>query len=303
MQFPNEAGLPRSADGSEAILGGSVGLNKILLLFKERSMRDKALAWSLYLLNAFSIFRNVYDSELSNAQLREAFLKDCELFTTYLEAYISHLSNRVTASVPLVVYFPNYDRIPPDIRREKTAKALELDQRYQILAKTFPHSPTAVSQGEWSTRWIVPVGRQMLPHLELARWVQGYAMETHKSAYRWGQDVFLFTHCPIDLHIHKRVPNLSLVESYTAAIKSPLQFGTKFDTKLVPEAQIPFSVPTHRALGDSVHIAPIATGKIRKSLLEVAVINKWMRQSQEKVASDISYITKTPIAELNRIKF
>ncbi len=303
MQFPNEVGLPRSADGSEAILGGSIGLNKILLLLKERSMHDKTLSWSLYLLNAFSIFRNVYVSDLSNTQLRDAFLKDCELFTTYLEAYISHLSNRVVASVPLVVYFPDYGRIPPDIRRERTAKALDMESRYQILAKSFPHSPTSTSQGECTTRWIVPVGRQMLPHLELARWIQGYAMESHKSAYRWGQEVFLFTHCPIDLHMHKRVPNLFLIESYTAAIKSPLQFGTKFDTKLVPEAQIPFNVATHRALGDSVHIAPIATGKTRKALLEAAVANKWMRQSQDKIASDISYITKTPIAELNRIKF
>lgn len=299
MQFPDTTNNPRSADGTEVILGGSVLINRILAMFKDRSLTDRKAEWDLYLLNAWTIVRNVYVPGMKPAQIREAFLKDCELFCTYLEAYLSCFRWAQGTRIPIVVYFPDYKKLPEDIARVPKGQNEDIFKAYLNLRKEMPSANMLLSQSMLTDRWIVHAGGGSLPHVELAAWVKNFSLGNHTSSYAWGKKVFLMTHCPVDLHIHRLIPEINLIESFTAAIKTPKEFGSK----LIKDVPIPFNYATHRAFGDSLQIHPIAQRQVRASLIEVAKERKWMTRTLETIVNDIVKVTGVTAAELNRVKF
>lgn len=308
QQFPDESKLPRSADGSEPIRGGSVALNMVLGLFVNR-VRDPHVAWKMFLLNGETLFRNVYSSELTDAQLYEAFLKDCEILLVYIEAYLSrYLPNDGSKKFQFIVYFPNYDSIPKDIQRTPSASEISLNKAYRKFTGHFPLTPTMTSYGQYTNRWVLPVGsKARMPHVDLLLWLQKMSLDTRSTFFKWGDPVFLLTSFVTDLYLYRRMDNVELIERYTGLVKTSNQFGTKLlkskERKDNPNLEIPLNIATHRAFGDDQQIAPIAMRNVRKALIEVALKNRWMIRSFESIVKDITTVTGVTAAELLKVRF
>lgn len=300
LTFPDESGFEKSQDGTDVIRGGSVGFNRILGLFKSRAMVDKKPFTTMVLINLSTVFRNNYDKSLSDKELFDACVRDMDLFLVYFEAYLAWVTRgSPPPQVPAVVYIPDYHTIPKDLLREHPPSWDMQEQAYARFVKNFPRYPTLTSRTEYTARWAVPVGRSFYPHIELARWVQGITLEGNSGSYRWGDPVCLITRNVIDLHIFRRVSSVFLLESYTAAIKTPDLFGTK----LIKSPLIPFNVATHRAFGDSIHIKPLVMRSEKKELIRLAEEHKWMQRSYETILSDVLKVANVPVSEIQRTKF
>lgn len=300
VMFPDESHMERSKDGTEPIRGGSVGWNTIFGLFKNRAASDQTPFATLFLINLETVFRNNYNKALSHKEIFDACVQDMDLFLVYFEAYLSWvLRGKTSSPIPVVLYIPNYQAIPKDLLRSHPASWELMMSAYDVFRKKFPTTNTLSSQTQFTSRWVVPVGSTTYPHIELAHWVHNAALENQSGGYTWGDPVCLITRNVIDLHITRRIRSLLLLESYTAQIKTPDQFGSK----LIKDVPIPFTVGTHRAFGDPVHIKPIVERKTKKELLELAVSHKWMTRSTDGILRDISSVTGVGIAELQRAKF
>lgn len=300
VMFPDESHMERSKDGTEPIRGGSVGWNCVFGLFKTRASVDKVPFATLFLINLETVFRNNYNKTLSAKEIADACVRDMDLFLTYLEAYLAWvLRGKTLPPIPVVLYIPNYHTIPKDLLREHPASWDHMMQAYGIFRKNFPTTKTVSSRTQFTTRWVIPVGVMTYPHIELSHWVHSTSLENQSGGYTWGDPVCLITRNVIDLHISRRIRSVVLLESFTAQIKTPDQFGTK----LVKDVPVPFTVGTHRAFGDPVHIRPLVERKTKKELLQLATTNKWMVRSTEGILRDISSVTGVSIAELQRAKF
>ena len=148
--------------------------------------------------------------------------------------------------------------------------------------------------------WGVSVGNgSMLPHIELAHWLQNKALGSQQFGYIYGQPVLMLTHCPIDLHITRRIPKISIIESYQGIIRTNREFGRKLEKG---NETIPFSIATHRAFGDPIHLKTLATRDQKKTLLDLAVKNKWMQLPAETVLRQVSSVLGIAISELTKLR-
>lgn len=302
LLFPDESGYARSEDGSEPIRpNSSVGLNRILGLFKNFASVDKTPRWGIYLLNAYTITRNILSGVKERPKLPELlklFDNEVTSFVTYSDAYESGFHRKKPIIVAL--YFPDYSKIPDTWGRPLTGEKLTVFECYQEIKKQFPNKPTTISYSQISARVAVPVGgRSMFPYEDLTAWVRNICI-TGESVLKWGDPVFLMTHCPTDLHIYRKVPWVQLVESYQGIIKLPKEFGSK----LVPgSTTIPFNATTHRLFGDSVQVKPLVTGRNRTALIELAKTKNWMMRSSDSILSDAKSIKGIDLSAFGQLKF
>lgn len=285
--FPDTAGMERSQDGSEPILGGSIAINRLL-----NHLRDTAgtgTPWRLWLINLYTLFDNLYtDLTITGAQLDTALRTEVQLLTQYIEAYASYLPGPPRRP-DIIFYAPDYAIIPTKLRREispetKTGQLRRaLDRAFQvfrttrILPQTTP-SPAVVR--------FIPVGQGSYPHRDLVRWLRAHSAQLQ---YIYDQDpVALITHCPIDLHIRRYLKQLFLLERYTGHILQPAAFGKK----LPASEDVPFNIYTHQLFGDQVHLASRIKGKLKSQLLQVAKDRTWRQRSELEILADIRRLTQ-----------
>lgn len=301
--FPDESAYPRSQDGTEPIRpNSSVGINSVLGMIKNFSAIDKRPRWGMYLINAFTMVRNIVSGKLKDGtwtkeRILIEFGNEMQSLVTYIDAYHAAFNNK--KPVPILFYIPCYDKLPIDARRTFAGEKNDVWEIFKLLASAFPPAMHEISYNQITTKWSVPVGStQLFPHEALVTAVKNIGLH-RKTEYTWGDPIFLLTHCPIDLHIYRKLP-VQLVESYQGIIKLPKEFGSK----LVPKSTtIPFTSETHRALGDTLQVKPLVTGRKRTELIEAASSKKWMSRSSEGIASDIRSIAGVTGSELSRIKF
>lgn len=300
--FPDDRDFARSEDGSEPILGGSIGLNRILLMFKNAALVDKAPQWGLYLINAATVFRNVHATwkpsgpiikDLSDGEAITLFQKDIDLYITYLTAYLASITagRSFLNPYPLVVYYPNYGKIPAKLRVEPQGKTLKVWEQYErIRKKAIGHNPENTFMNQYLSLWEIPVGAFAYPHVDLVKWVQNYVLNPQtKTAYRWGkQKSLILSHCAIDLHA--KLNGLELIESNTGIVKPSQQFWTKLK---VPNTlnPIPFNAVTHQAFGDSSLIKGLLQRGAKKKALELSQTNKWMTKDLAHIVRDIGSVS------------
>lgn len=294
IPFPDDSQCPLSADGTEKILGGSVGLNRILLFFKNRAFIDRAPQWGLYLINAATVFRNVHSTwkptpqiqTLSESEAIRLFQNDVNLLITYVTSYLSMYTDVINPlPAPMIVYYPNYKKIPMSMRKTLSDKEAGVWTQYEHIRKTkISLSPERTFSSPYIDLWEMQVGTHAYPHVELVRWLQEYllAPSTH-SLYRWGHiKAMMISHCALDLHI--KLPLLELIESHQGVIKPPNQFYTKLN---VPkDIVIPFNSVTHQLFGDSTLIQAKAQRGAKKKLLEMSQAKKWTMSDTSAIISD-----------------
>jgi len=271
MAFPSLEGMSYSTESGEPILGGSIGINRVLMFFRENSWKQRREEWELFVVNTYSMLRNVFKSGMSVNEAIRALDTDMELLTTYYEAY-AHQFNNEQAHMLFIV--PDYSKIPSEYLREHTGQKLEFEQLYKAIAKKLPQVKTDVSSLPNLTRHIAPCTTR-IPHHQLATYI--------RQDYGHVRRVLLLDNCAIDLHVHRRITAVvTLIESYTGAVKHLPDFGTKINC----EARIPFNICTHRLFGDSVHLKPLVTGRKRTELMELANKNKWYLKTAYEIARE-----------------
>ena len=303
MIFPDEQGYEVSKDGTDLIRPGcSVLLNRLLGSLKQWSTEDKTPRWSLFLMNAATVFRNVYVKGDTATTIREKFMADMENFTVYLEAYLNIVGGRDTR-VPVVLYFPDYSAIPKTIAREAGESGEAATRLYKTVASSIaPGAPRLISQGQLTDRWVVPTAGRVMPIHTIISWLHGIVTSGQSGSYKWGDSVCLMTHCAVDLHGYRRLPNMVLWEYFTSAIKPPSQFWTKLS---VPKDKpIPFGIVTHRLFGDAVHIKPLVSGRLKTRVLETADNNAWMRLTDDQIIQKVKGVDKAiDLSSVKSFKF
>ena len=303
MQFPDERSLEASKDGTDLIRPGcSVGFNRLIGNFKLFAGMDHAPRWSMFLINATTVFRNNFDPGKSLQELTKDFLSDCEMFVTYLEAYMT-ITSKPAQRYPVVVYFPDYAAIPKEISREESASDKALNEAYRRFYISWKLTgPTMTSRGEWTDRWMIPVGsRSYMPQRELVSWIHRSLTSHQLGTFRLRQRIAMVSHCAVDLHMVQKIRELDLIESYTGIVKPPELFGTKLLND--KDVTIPFNVLTHRLFGDPVHIRPIVFGRNKTKVKEKIKTTNWMRVSDPRILADVNSVMPIPKSELITFNF
>ena len=109
----------------------------------------------------------------------------------------------------------------------------------------------------------------------------------------------LITHVPIDYHLFFRFQSVSLIESYTGAIKSTQK---EIAERVFGVDYVPFYLCTHLLFGDQLYISPLVMRNKKKEALEVAKKDRWMQRSEQSVIESIVHNLNIPRAMLTAFK-
>lgn len=297
--FPDESHMERSADGTEPIRGGSVGFNRILGTFVERSRSDHTPFGRLFLINGMTLFRNVYSEDKSDSQIKAAIEKDIELFALYLGAYRVALSggNDPSDQTPVLVYFPTYKNIPKDVRLEHSGTKLETFlKRYDAFYVRHKGSMGLLIDAPGVKVESITVGERDLPHRELDHYIIG--REDYRPARQSGK-VILITHVILDYFICFRIPSVVVWESYTAKFRTKETFGTRLD----PSGDIPFNSLMFNLFGDKLFVRSVLDIKAKRFVRKTAHDDRFMMRSQAYMEKQLSALSNVPVALLARHQY
>ena len=289
-EFPDESQYPLAQDGIEPIRPDcSVGINYLLGQLKRWSESDAAPRFGMLLLNVFTIVRNIWFKDIKVDQVVAACNCEMDMFTTYLEAYLEKVATG-NYQLPVVLYYPSYEAIPRELRRKPSPAYERFQGGYDILIKGMSmHSPPKlIHRGYRTHRWIVPCPPIRLPRYTLGQWIRLSVKNGTLPTFKLGDNIYMMTGNPIDLHLCTDFPNVKLWEYYTGTVKDPKDFGSKLN---VPkEVSIPFSIFTHRVFGDKVNIQGIVYDKGRTNLLKKISPNKWKMVSDRIKMEDLQSV-------------
>lgn len=300
--FPDESQLPRSEDGSEAILGGSIGLNRILGRFVEHSKTDNKPEFTAVLINARTVFRNVYQMLKKDPSLKldDLFVKDIGMFLEYYDTYLSFVRgmqlNR--SRCPVVVYFPDYRKVPEEVRRPMSPKDLEEQVAYDKFARRFAGEDSLMQTLEHVECFWVIAGGTLLPHQDLIRKFKNIAGRK-QCGYHSGDNIALISHLPVDFHLCERMRGICTLESHTGKLKSAHEFRLRLDE----DGRVPFNTTTHIAFGDSRQIKPMFVRKQKHDLLEQADRERWASRSEEDIRQRIAKAAGLSLKDLRKYDF
>lgn len=298
-QFPDESLMPRSADNSEPIRGGSIGLNRILSWFVDHKS-DLRPQFGSVLISAFTVFQNVRETykDANMEDLEAAFVKDITLFLEYYDSYLSltrsHLQKGSFNQV--IVYFPSYARVAKEIRKEHTGKTAEVLALYDRFLGRNRGKDELVRQMENVQCFWVRVGEHTYPHRELARKFTQLSARGD-SAYSPNDKVALLTSVRLDYHIVRRLRGVGLLERYTGLFKAPSTFRFSLDK----EGRIPFHPVAHLLFGDNLLLKPWMDRKTKKLVLDTAEKEHWKTKPESAVLSRL--IKLSGISQSDLVKY
>ena len=297
--FPDESKMDRSADGTEPIRGGSVGFNRILGTFVERSHTDRQPFADLFLINGMTIFRNVYQENLTDERIKALWENDIQLFALYLGAYRVALSggNDPVRQTQVVVYLPTYQRIPKEIRlTHEQTKLGEMLIRYDGFYRRYKAETGVLIDAPGVRVVCIAVGERDLPHREVDKYV--LSDPAFREA-RQSRKIMLITHAIIDYFIHYRIPSLVVWESYTAKFKKPEDFGKRLD----PSGDIPFNSLMFNLFGDKLFVKCVLDVKGKRFIRKVAQEQKFPLRSESYMAKALTSMSNVPIDLLARYNY
>lgn len=284
--FPDETHLPRSADGSEPILGGSVGLNRILIHLRESSVKS-APEFGGIAISLRTILRNVYstDKTKDGAALDALMTTDVSLLMRY---YNAHLGNILKVPGPkkfrIVIYGSNYAKVPKDCLRDDSREQLHLEKLYRRIVSRNSVVPTAIGGGDFVECTYVPLRGLRMPHVEIADAIRSHIIRDPHSAFGPMQKIGLISHVPIDYHAAGLIDQIWSFESYTGKVRPRSEFGLK----IAKEGVIPFNGITHYVFGDKLMIRSQLKRGDRPKLLERAEKEHWVSKSKDQLTDILS---------------
>ena len=301
-QFPDQSGMERSEDGSEPILGGSFGFNKILLGFYAAVETDHKPRFNAFVINAFTIFRNNWDSKKHPTLMvfEKDFTRDLSLFLEYYDTYLSVIWNRLDEGkhCSVIVYFPSYEKIPKELWREQSGNAELLYSAWQKFAAKYGQEDQEVKKLDHCRCSFIRAGDTALPHKEVARKFKDIVAHRN-NLYTSGDPVGLISHIPLDWYLSFRLRGVKLVESNTARIRLVEDYRYRLDK----DGRVPFQPAVHAVLGDGVLLQSQVDRKTRKTILETAEQDRWVGRGPDDVLHRIAKLSGINDGKLRRYDF
>ncbi len=273
-QFPDITRLEKGKDATP-IFGGGLGTNKIYDVLRTTAMQPTSPRWNLWLINVLTLARNA-GLDKTPKERESSINRDADLCMTFIGAYTNF---RQQTPAVVLFYAPDYSGLPTGIRREHTGQQLALDLWYQQFRLTLPPKLVNVTETPPTQKFLIALGRETWPHRLLIPAIRG----AYNNGQAYGtRGTVLISHCALDLHLVKTIPDLELLESYTGQVVPPAQFGRKL-TKAVA---VPFNTITHRLFGDDLHLQPLLTGTDRTKLIQLATEHRWMLKTETEILND-----------------
>ncbi|CAM6031537.1 unnamed protein product, partial [Sphagnum compactum] len=262
-QFPDISGAALG-NNNDPILGGTIGLNRILLYLRENATRPNNPQWDLYLVSVYTLALTAFAKGCFIDDVEAIVDRDADLLMTYINAYMQQ-KRQTPATV--IFYAPDYRAIPKEVLRKRAGLREEFDELYAKMFKRFPEQLTELTENPNTRKFLVRAGGGTFPHKTLAESIRVvYGGRRIKGSI----GTVMISHCPIDLHLVKTIPAVMLLERYTGRLLTPQEFGHK----LVHTVTIPFNTTTHRLFGDDVHLEPLVKGRQKTKLIELATKNQ-----------------------------
>ena len=304
IDFPDESKHPLAKDGLEVIRPDcSVGINRLLGQLKDWASEDAYPRFSIFLLNVFTMVRNVWFKDIKLNQVIAACNSEMDMFTTYLEAYLDKVAPP-EFQLPVVLYYPLYEAIPSQLRRKPSPAYERFMSGYQLILRgmSLHAPPQIVHRGYKTHRWILPCPPSRLPRHTITPWLKEGVKKKFLGSYKVGDNIYLMTGIPVDLHLCFDFPNVKLWEYYTGTVKEPSDFGSKLN--IPKEISVPFTPFTHRVFGDPVSIQGVVEWKPRTDLLKKIAPNKWRMSSDRMKMEDLASVgVKADYKDLVSYKF
>jgi hypothetical protein len=289
MGFPSLETLDKSSDGSEYIYGGSVGINRILGFFRSNAYNDNKYNIRILIVNMFTLFRNVYKKDTSDAALEELLSTEIRLLSQYYEAY-AYAMRTPTYRPILVTYIPDYESaIPKDILHKKSETAKVMHDTYErIMNSNFAKHVLDVSTSGM-TAYIVMTSKGIYPVRTIMKFIQENNAMWKLSPVH---NAVLISHCPLDWYLlENNNMIISVLESYTGNMKFIYDIGERLSGSI----HVPFNKYTHLLFGDKYHIGALVKPKDKKKMIDLAEKNHWTSRPREFIVSDIcSHLQITP---------
>jgi hypothetical protein len=266
------------SDPEEPIYPGSLGSNRIFHMLKTTAGLASSPAYDLFVISIYTLLRNAYSKGITQAAIEKVVDDDVDLYMTFIGAYLSY--RRQTPGAVLF-YAPNYRSIPRELLRKTSGQRDEMDALYLKLLHKLPTKLTEITEDPLLRKYLVATSGGMFPHKELP----GYIRDIYDGRRTHGMlGTIMLSHCPIDLHLARMIPGIELLESHTAAIYPPSEFGRK----LTKDVRVPFNTATHRAFGDEVHLAALCKGRQKAELTELAAKRQWAIHTESEILTDIA---------------
>lgn len=301
-QFPDQSGMERSENGEEAILGGSFGFNRILLGFVDGARTDNKPRFNAFVINAFTIFRNNWNSKAHPTliQFEELFVKDLNLFLDYYDTYLSFIWNRLDEGkhCSVIVYFPDYKHIPKELWKEQDGNNGLLYTAYQKFAAKYGQDDEQVKKLEYCRCSFIRAGDNTLPHKEVARKFKD-VVSKRDNLYTNGDPIGFISHVPLDWYLSYRLRNVKLVESNTARIRPVDEYRFRLDKN----GRVPFQPPVHAVLGDGALIKSQVDRKQRKAILDAAEQERWLSRSPDDIMNKTAKLSGISTGKLRHYDF
>ncbi len=288
--FPDESLMEKSDKSGDLIRGGSIGLNRILSTFVEISRQDQSPRFSALMISAFTFFRNNYthpdyDTE---AKTTEGFIKDLNLILEYLDIYLSHVwkSSYQGKFLPVILYFPDYDTLPKEIKRDKSDKNLLLWHAYRKFLSHYGHDNKEIRKLDYVRCTSSYLKGTPYPSPSLARLFLSSIQ--HKDVlYSRGDPIALISSIMLDWYVSKRLRGIKLLKSFTGTFEDASQLHLKLDS----EGRLPFYASLHYLLGDSDLIKTQISPKVKKMLLHQAAQEHWLSRNEDDIIQRLVKLT------------
>lgn len=288
--FPDESLMEKSDKSGDLIRGGSIGLNRILSTLVDMSRQDQTPRFSAMMVSAFTFFRNSYthpdyDNE---TKIIEGFIKDLNLLLEYLDIYLSHVWKPLYHQkfFPVILYFPDYDDLPKEIRRDKSDKNLLFWHAYRKFLSRYGHDNKEIRKLDYVRCTSSYLKGTPYPSYNLARLFLS-SMQYKDVLYNRGDSIALISSIMLDWYVTKRVRGIKLLKSFTGTFEEPNQFHLKLDS----DGRLPFYACLHYLLGDSDLIKTQITPKIKKMILHQASQEHWLSRSEEDIIQRLVKLT------------
>lgn len=259
----------------------SFGIAPILSTLGDVARWSHKPNWTTYLFNVETIIRDRKEKDTTQMQIARGVLTDCTVLAQYVAAYCRHtLPAKMKVRPVVCFYLPHYETIPQQYLREKLPKGTE--ERWeirQIVENILQDEGFPTRFEETDVKFDIPEYKKggRWPHKELMN-----ELASDYGGMRYNQTL-LISHVPLDFHLYRAVKDLTLVESFTGALKTSRDFGKK----VFNEEEIPFNKYTHLLLGDKWYLRSQVRAAEKRKIKEVAKKERWHLLPEKAIAESI----------------
>lgn len=280
------------SDSGEPIHGGSIAINRFLTTLTQMAEKDQRPSFKLVIINLMTLVRNCYNPDPT--QVLKGIASELSILGTYIDAYLLKQGVPQGYTLPIIVYVPTYRALPVALQREAGAEMRRVQTVMPRVVKMVSELTKSLPPGQHTSIQFFTVGTEKLyPHKELGTELARLGKDQLFN-YNYGDPYLMLSHIPLDWHVVAKLPNLSLIESYTGKLIATNQLGDKLIG--TPGKNVPFSSDLHRVFGDSVIVKAIVVRKQKKLMLEAA--SKWAMLTRARILDQMSQIAGVPATSI-----